>query len=77
LATWIGTVRARTHRAGAPDLALREDNVKATMSQSRRSLDFFKREVRKRRIPYRRMISGYLKKAEAVHRQLQVGPVLV
>jgi predicted DNA binding CopG/RHH family protein len=34
----------------------REDNVKVTLSLSRRSLDFFKREARKRRVPYQRMI---------------------
>jgi predicted DNA binding CopG/RHH family protein len=30
--------------------------VKVTLSLSRRSLDFFKREARKRRVPYQRMI---------------------
>lgn len=38
------------------DLVLREDNVKVTLSLSRRSLDFFKREARKCRVPYQRMI---------------------
>jgi predicted DNA binding CopG/RHH family protein len=38
------------------DLVAREDNVKVTLSLSRRSLDFFKREARKRRVPYQRMI---------------------
>ncbi len=38
------------------DLVLREDNVKVTLSLSRRSLHFFKREARKRRVPYQRMI---------------------
>jgi len=38
------------------DLVLREDNVKVTLSLSRRGLDFFKREARKRRVPYQRMI---------------------
>jgi predicted DNA binding CopG/RHH family protein len=37
-------------------LVPREDNVKVTLSLSRRSLDFFKREARKRRVPYQRMI---------------------
>ncbi|MGD0026204.1 MAG: hypothetical protein ABSC37_16570, partial [Xanthobacteraceae bacterium] len=31
-------------------------NVKVTLSLSRRSLDFFKREAKKRRVPYQRMI---------------------
>jgi len=34
----------------------REDNVKVTLSLSKRSLDFFKREAKKRRVPYQRMI---------------------
>ena len=38
------------------DLVPREENVKVTLSLSRRSLDFFKREARKRRVPYQRMI---------------------
>jgi hypothetical protein len=38
------------------DLVLRADNVKVTLSLSRRSLDFFKREAKKRRVPYQRMI---------------------
>ncbi|MGA2817757.1 MAG: hypothetical protein ABSE67_15935 [Xanthobacteraceae bacterium] len=38
------------------DLVPREDNVKVTLSLSRCSLDFFKREAKKRRIPYQRMI---------------------
>ena len=33
-----------------------EDNVKVTLSLSRPSLDFFKREARKRRVPDQRMI---------------------
>jgi predicted DNA binding CopG/RHH family protein len=38
------------------DLVSREDNVKITLSLSRRSLDFFKREAKKRHVPYQRMI---------------------
>jgi predicted DNA binding CopG/RHH family protein len=38
------------------DLVPREDNVKVTLSLSRRSLDFFKREAKKRHVPYQRMI---------------------
>ena len=34
----------------------REDHVKVTLSLSKRSLDFFKREAKKRRVPYQRMI---------------------
>jgi hypothetical protein len=34
----------------------REDNVKVTLSLSKRSLDFFKREAKKRHVSYQRMI---------------------
>jgi hypothetical protein len=40
-----------------PDkLVLRESNVKVTLSLSQRSVDFFKREATRRRVPYQRMI---------------------
>lgn len=37
-------------------LVPREDNVKITLSLSRRGLDFFKHEAGKRRVPHQRMI---------------------
>jgi predicted DNA binding CopG/RHH family protein len=41
----------------SPDkLAMRETNVKVTLSLSQRSVDFFKHEAGKRRVPYQRMI---------------------
>jgi predicted DNA binding CopG/RHH family protein len=53
----IGRVRAIPDFLPAPaDLVPREENVKVTLSLSRRSLDFFKREAKKRRVPYQRMI---------------------
>jgi predicted DNA binding CopG/RHH family protein len=53
----IGRIRVIEDFLPPPDnLVLREDNVKVTLSLSRRSLDFFKREARKRRVPYQRMI---------------------
>jgi hypothetical protein len=53
----IGRVRVVQDFLPSPaDLVLREDNVKVTLSLSRRSLDFFKREARRRRVPYQRMI---------------------
>jgi predicted DNA binding CopG/RHH family protein len=53
----IGRVRVIEDFLPSPDnLAPREDNVKVTLSLSRRSLDFFKREARKRHVPYQRMI---------------------
>ncbi|MEO8667678.1 MAG: hypothetical protein ABI399_04125 [Bauldia sp.] len=33
-----------------------EDNVKVTLTLSRRSLAFFKGEAKRRRVPYQRMI---------------------
>ena len=38
------------------DLILREDTVKVTLALSRRSVDFFKEEAGKARVPYQRMI---------------------
>ncbi|MGA7789974.1 MAG: hypothetical protein WCA56_17630 [Xanthobacteraceae bacterium] len=53
----IGRIRVIQDFLPAPaDLVPREDNVKVTLSLSRRSLDFFKREAKKRRVPYQRMI---------------------
>ena len=44
-----------------PDkLVLRESNVKVTLSLSQRSVDFFKREAVKQRVPYQRMIRAFL-----------------
>jgi hypothetical protein len=37
-------------------LVLREDTVKVTLALSRRSVDFFKRAAKSRRVPYQRMI---------------------
>jgi predicted DNA binding CopG/RHH family protein len=53
----IGRVRVVEDFLPAPDeLVAREDNVKVTLSLSRRSVDFFKRAAKKRRVPYQRMI---------------------
>jgi hypothetical protein len=53
----IGRVRVIEDFLPPPDrLVPREENVKVTLSLSRRSLVFFKREAKKRRVPYRRMI---------------------
>jgi predicted DNA binding CopG/RHH family protein len=53
----IGRVRIIDDFLPSPDeLVPREDNVKITLSLSRRSLDFFKRESKKHRVPYQRMI---------------------
>ena len=53
----IGRVRVIEDFLPSPDaLVLREDNVKVTLSLSRRSVDFFKRAAKQRRVPYQRMI---------------------
>jgi predicted DNA binding CopG/RHH family protein len=38
------------------ELVLKDDNVKVTLSLSRRSIDFFKREAKKQSVPYQKMI---------------------
>ena len=38
------------------ELVLRNDNVKVTLSLSRRSVDFFKREAKRQHVPYQKMI---------------------
>jgi len=53
----IGKVRVVGDFLPTPEeLVLAEDNVKVTLSLTRRSLDFFKREAKKHRVPYQRMI---------------------
>ena len=53
----IGKVRVVDDFLPSPEeLALAEDNVKVTLSLTRRSLAFFKREAKQRRVPYQRMI---------------------
>lgn len=53
----IGRVSVIEDFLPPPDaLVPREDNVKVTLSLSRRSVDFFKHAARQRRVPYQRMI---------------------
>lgn len=53
----IGRLRVIKDFLPPPDqLVLREENVKVTLSLSQRSIAFFKREAKKRRVPYQRMI---------------------
>jgi hypothetical protein len=53
----IGRVQIVEDFLPSPDrLVLREENVKITLSLSQRSVAFFKRAARKRRVPYQRMI---------------------
>ena len=53
----IGKIKVVKDFLPPPDrLVLREANVKVTLSLSRRSVDFFKREAARQRVPYQRMI---------------------
>ena len=53
----IGKVRVVKDFLPPPEkLVLRQANVKVTLSLSQRSVDFFKREAAKHRVPYQRMI---------------------
>ena len=53
----IGRVRLVKDFLPSPDtLVAREDNVKITLGLSRRSVEFFKRAAKARRVPYQRMI---------------------
>ena len=53
----IGRVKVIDDFLPSPDaLVAREDNVKVTLGLSRRSIDFFKRGAKTRRVPYQRMI---------------------
>ena len=53
----IGRVKVIEDFLPSPDaLVAREDNVKVTLGLSRRSVEFFKRAARERRVPYQRMI---------------------
>lgn len=51
------------------ELVLKDNNVKVTLSLSRRSVDFFKREAKRHRVPYQRMIRALVDKyAERVEK---------
>ncbi len=53
----IGRVRVIEDFLPSPDeLVARDDNVNVTLQLSRRSVDFFKRAAKQRRVPYQRMI---------------------
>ena len=53
----VGRVRIVEDFLPPPEaLVAREDNVKVTLSLSRRSVDFFKRAAKLQHVPYQRMI---------------------
>ena len=49
------------------DLAFRDDTVKVTIALSRASVDFFKREAKKRDTQYQKMIRRLLDAYSAAH----------
>jgi predicted DNA binding CopG/RHH family protein len=53
----IGRLKVVEDFLPSPDmLVAREDNVKVTLGLSRRSVEYFKRAAKARRVPYQRMI---------------------
>jgi predicted DNA binding CopG/RHH family protein len=53
----MGAVKIIKDFLPAPsELVLKDDNVKVTLSLSRRSIEFFKREAKKQHVPYQKMI---------------------
>jgi hypothetical protein len=53
----IGRVKVVEDFLPSPEaLVAREDNVKVTLGLSRRSVEYFKRAAKARRVPYQRMI---------------------
>jgi predicted DNA binding CopG/RHH family protein len=66
----IGKIRLMKDFLPPPsELVLKDDNVKVTLSLSRRSLDFFKREAKKQRVPYQRMIRALVDRYAASARK--------
>ncbi|MFH1732192.1 MAG: CopG family transcriptional regulator [Planctomycetota bacterium] len=64
----LGDVRVIDDFLPSPDeLAFKEDSVKVTIGLSRASVDFFKKEAKKRRTPYQRMIRRLLDAYAAHH----------
>ena len=57
----MGEVRVVADFLPSPEeLAFREETVKVTIALSRSSVDFFKREASKHRVPYQKMVRRLL-----------------
>jgi uncharacterized protein len=57
----VGDLRRVADTLPSPDqLVLRDDTVKVTLALSRHSVDFFKHEAAKQRVPYQRMIRALI-----------------
>ena len=53
----VGRMKVIEDFLPSPDaLVAREDTIKVTLGLSRRSVEFFKRAAKERRVPYQRMI---------------------
>ena len=66
----IGPLKVVPDFLPAPDeLAFKEDTVKVTISLSKESVDFFKREAAKHHTQYQRMIRRLLDAYTLAHRQ--------
>ena len=66
----IGEVKVIPDFLPSPDeLAFRDDTVKVTIALSRASVEFFKREAKKRDTQYQKMIRRLLDAYSAAHQQ--------
>ena len=64
----LGDIRVIDDFLPSPeDLVFKEDNVKVTLGLSRRSVEFFKREAKKHRTQYQKMIRRLLDLYAARH----------
>jgi len=52
------------------ELVFREETVKVTIALSRTSIDFFKKEVKKYRLPYQKMIRRLLDEYAQQHQRI-------
>ena len=68
----VGPVKVIPDFLPAPEeLAFKEDTVKVTISLSKESVDFFKREAKKHHTQYQKMIRRLLDAYTLVHKEPQ------
>ena len=66
----LGDIRVIDDFLPSPDeLAFKEDSVKVTIGLSKQSVAFFKKEAKRRRTPYQRMIRRLLDAYVAHHQR--------
>lgn len=64
----MGPLRIVENFLPPPDqLVLREEGIKVTLSLSRESVDFFKQQAARSKVPYQRMIRSLLDRYAAQH----------